>query len=77
MVGERQRDEDAIGVWDVHAAQTLGIPFVGVGQGARAQRLRAAGASVVVADFTHIEATVAALEGAARPLSAVPIAPIG
>jgi phosphoglycolate phosphatase-like HAD superfamily hydrolase len=33
------------GVWDAHAAQVLGLPFVGVSSGVRAGRLRAAGAS--------------------------------
>ena len=39
------------GLWDVRAARNLGCPFVGVARGARAKRLRAAGASHVVGDF--------------------------
>ncbi len=43
------------GVWDVKAARTAGVGFVGVGCGADAQKLHAAGASVVVEDFTDLQ----------------------
>ena len=39
------------GLWDLRAAWVLGFPFVGVARGARAKRLRGAGASHVVEDF--------------------------
>lgn len=52
------------GLWDVLTARDLGLPFVGVGPGGRAQRLRAAGVSVILEDFSDIGATVAALETA-------------
>jgi phosphoglycolate phosphatase-like HAD superfamily hydrolase len=52
------------GLWDVLAAHDLGLPFVGVGPRGRAERLRAAGARVILDDYRDIEATVAALETA-------------
>ena len=52
------------GVWDVLAARDLGLPFVGVGPGERAERLRAAGVGVILESYADIEATVAALEAA-------------
>jgi phosphoglycolate phosphatase-like HAD superfamily hydrolase len=66
------------GVWDVSAAATLRLPFVGVGRGARADRLRKAGARAVLGDFADLAATletIASAEppselGRARPLSA-------
>nr|MBA3561069.1 HAD family hydrolase [Gemmatimonadaceae bacterium] len=39
--------------WDVRTACKLGMPFVGVGSGPKAERLRVAGAAVVVADLTY------------------------
>jgi phosphoglycolate phosphatase-like HAD superfamily hydrolase len=55
------------GVWDAHAAQVLGLPFVGVSSGVRAGRLRAAGASVVLRDFADLAETLSALEHAGEP----------
>jgi phosphoglycolate phosphatase-like HAD superfamily hydrolase len=52
------------GLWDVLAARDLGLPFVGIGSGPRANALRAAGVGVVLEDYTDIGATVAALESA-------------
>jgi phosphoglycolate phosphatase-like HAD superfamily hydrolase len=40
------------GLWDVRAARNLGFSFLGVGRGADAELLRAAGASHVLEDFT-------------------------
>lgn len=60
------------GVWDIQAARELGLPFVGVGRGGHAARLYAAGASITLADFADLAATVSALEQACAPLSAVP-----
>ncbi len=58
-------------VWDVRAAARLGIGFVGVGSGTRAQRLRDAGADPVLADFSALDAAVAALAAALRPMIAL------
>ena len=52
--------------WDVRAARSLALPFIGVGGARRAERLRAAGAETVIADYS--DATeVLRLMGAARP----------
>jgi phosphoglycolate phosphatase-like HAD superfamily hydrolase len=40
------------GVWDARACRTVGIPFVGIGEGARAEKLIAEGAAGVVSDFS-------------------------
>jgi phosphoglycolate phosphatase-like HAD superfamily hydrolase len=60
------------GVWDADTAQALCLPFVGVGSGVRAGRLRAAGASIVLADFADLADTLSALEQAGEPCGAVP-----
>ncbi len=52
------------GVWDVHTAIGFGLPCIGVGTGENAERLAAAGAARVVADFTDLEAILSALEEA-------------
>jgi len=39
--------------WDVRTAYKLGLPFVGVGSGSKVERLRAAGAAVVLADLAY------------------------
>ncbi len=57
------------GVWDVYAATRLGLPCIGVGSGAGAERLAAAGAARVVADFTDLAAILDALEDATLPMS--------
>lgn len=54
------------GPWDVRTARALGLPFVGIGSGENADRLRACGARVVIdhlEDWSHLiqalrEATV-------------------
>ncbi|MCF4164083.1 HAD family hydrolase [Zavarzinia compransoris] len=43
------------GVWDLAAARSLGIGFVGIGDGAAAERLRAAGATRVLPDFADLQ----------------------
>ena len=60
------------GVWDVHTARTLRLPFVGVARGAGAERLRAAGATRVVPDFSTGLAVITELEEADIPLAAAP-----
>jgi len=57
------------GVWDVRTATSLGLPCIGVGTGAGAERLAAAGAARVVPDFTDLAAILNALEDATPPLS--------
>jgi phosphoglycolate phosphatase-like HAD superfamily hydrolase len=56
------------GVWDVRAAAALRWPFVGIGAGARAARLRAAGASHVLRDLSDITLLCDALERASIPV---------
>jgi len=55
------------GVWDVRAAAAVGWPFVGVARGAQADRLRAAGADVVLPDLVDRSALLRALERAGVP----------
>ena len=55
------------GLWDLRAAWVVGFPFVGVARGARAQRLRQAGASHVVEDFKDYERLMRSLTEAKIP----------
>jgi phosphoglycolate phosphatase-like HAD superfamily hydrolase len=55
------------GVWDVQTASVLGLPFVGIATGARADRLRSAGARAVLPDYSNLDAVWAALETATTP----------
>ncbi len=57
------------GVWDVRTAAGLGLPCIGVGTGSHAERLAAAGAARVVADFSDLEAILNALEDATPVMS--------
>ena len=57
------------GVWDVYTATSLGLSCIGVGSGETAERLAAAGAARVVADFTDLEAILNALEEATPAMS--------
>ncbi len=43
------------GVWDAKAARDLGWKFIGIGSGEQADRLRQAGAGMVVADYRPAE----------------------
>jgi phosphoglycolate phosphatase-like HAD superfamily hydrolase len=52
------------GVWDVDAARKLGWPFIGIGTGTRAERLRKAGATVVLPDLLDTATLIRALETA-------------
>ena len=54
--------------WDVRTARSLGLPFVGIGTGILADRLRSAGAKTIVADFSDASAVLAALNSAASPV---------
>jgi phosphoglycolate phosphatase-like HAD superfamily hydrolase len=55
------------GLWDVATAAMLGLPFLGVGHGPRAERLRQAGVAVVLPDFADLISAVAHLESALPP----------
>jgi phosphoglycolate phosphatase-like HAD superfamily hydrolase len=57
------------GVWDIRAARRLGIGFVGVARGARAESLRVEGAPVVIDDFRDVQEVLRLLDAAlpARP----------
>jgi phosphoglycolate phosphatase-like HAD superfamily hydrolase len=55
------------GLWDVRAARNLGFAFLGVGRGADALTLRAAGASHIVEDFTDYERLLRGLTEAEVP----------
>jgi phosphoglycolate phosphatase-like HAD superfamily hydrolase len=57
-------------LWDVRACAALGLPFVGVGQGERAERLRQAGTSHVLPDFTDYGRLRQSLEEATVPAPA-------
>lgn len=41
------------GVWDAQACRALGLPFIGIGSGDKAEKLRAEGAAWVCADFSN------------------------
>jgi phosphoglycolate phosphatase-like HAD superfamily hydrolase len=56
------------GPWDVSAAIELELPFIGIGQAERAERLRRSGARVVLADYTDVGSFHDALEFALPPL---------
>ncbi len=56
--------------WDVRAAAALALPFVGVGRGAAAERLRRAGAGEVLADFRDLAAVERAMAAAGPPRGA-------
>ena len=56
------------GVWDVTAAAALRLPFVGVGRGERADRLREAGARAVLGDFADLAASLETIASAGPPV---------
>jgi phosphoglycolate phosphatase-like HAD superfamily hydrolase len=53
--------------WDVRTAQSLGLPFVGVGTGVAEERLRAAGATTILPHLSDASAVVKALSSASPP----------
>jgi len=63
------------GLWDVRAARNLGLAFVGVARGARARRLRRAGASHVVEDFKDYGRLMRCLTAAEIPREEAPNPP--
>lgn len=56
------------GVWDVQTAIELDMPFVGIGTGERADRLRRAGAAIVLPDYSDVIAFLTAVETATVPV---------
>ncbi|MGH9751770.1 MAG: HAD family hydrolase [Blastocatellia bacterium] len=56
------------GVWDVRTAARLGLAFVGVASGARAEMLREAGAKHVIPDFEDVDRFFECLEKAEAPV---------
>jgi phosphoglycolate phosphatase-like HAD superfamily hydrolase len=62
-------------VWDVRTAAALGLPFVGIAVGARADALRAVGATVVLPDYRDRAAVCDALETAVVSLRATRTSP--
>lgn len=59
--------------WDVRTAAKLGLPFVGIGEGAGAERLRAAGAACILPDFADLDRTLSALRDAGVPKNPDPL----
>ncbi|HKX29104.1 MAG TPA: hypothetical protein VJ302_15525 [Blastocatellia bacterium] len=57
------------GLWDATTAVRLGIPFLGIGSGHRAQRLREAGANQVLEDYRDHGRFMQDLEEAEIPRS--------
>ncbi len=55
------------GVWDVRTAARLGLAFVGVASGARAEMLREAGAKHIIPDFEDVDRFFDCLEEAEAP----------
>lgn len=54
------------GVWDAWACRKAGIPFIGIGAGARAEKLAAAGAVVVLRDFSDSDLFLDSLDRVAQ-----------
>ncbi|HEY1172313.1 MAG TPA: HAD family hydrolase [Verrucomicrobiae bacterium] len=54
------------GVWDARACKALNWPFIGIGSGERAVRLRAEGALAVLPDFSDLKCFLKALDDAFR-----------
>ncbi|HEY7184546.1 MAG TPA: HAD family hydrolase [Blastocatellia bacterium] len=57
------------GVWDVETAARLGLAFIGVAGGARAETLREAGAKHVIPNFEDADRFFECLERAEAPIS--------
>jgi len=54
-------------VWDVRAARNLGLPFVGIGDGVRRNRLLEEGASHVISSFVDFDGLLTCLDEATVP----------
>lgn len=57
------------GVWDVRTAANLKIPFLGVGDEKTAEKLRRAGANIVLENFADYDLFLSSLENAEVPQS--------
>jgi phosphoglycolate phosphatase-like HAD superfamily hydrolase len=57
------------GVWDVRTAARLGLAFIGVASGARAEMLREAGAKHIIPDFEDADRFFECLEDAEAPVA--------
>ena len=55
------------GVWDATTAATLTLPFIGIARGEKADRLRRAGATLVLPDYRDLDGFVSALMSAGVP----------
>ncbi len=55
------------GVWDARACRNLGLPFIGIGTDARAERLQAEGAVAVLPDFSDLNAFLKILAQPPKP----------
>jgi phosphoglycolate phosphatase-like HAD superfamily hydrolase len=55
--------------WDVRAARRLGIPFLGIGGGRKAERLLHDGASEVLQDFSDFEGVLRGLNQVTVPIT--------
>lgn len=55
------------GVWDARACRRLGLPFIGVGSGVRAERLASEGAVCVFPDFSDVDLFLKCLNEIAQP----------
>ena len=62
------------GPWDVRTAYSLGIPFVGIATGDRADRLRRVGATTILPHFADSSAVLAAFASACVPTATAPVA---
>ncbi len=60
------------GVWDVRTAANLGLAFVGIASGARAEMLREAGAKHIIPDFEDADRFFECLEEAEAPATKFP-----
>ena len=58
------------GVWDVRAASELRIPFLGIGNDARAKKLKSVGANLVLENYADFEKFVEYLNKAEIPRNA-------
>ena len=53
------------GIWDVRASKNLGYHFIGIGTGARAEKLYSAGAMTIFSDYTNPNSFINSLESIA------------
>lgn len=53
-------------IWDVRASKKLGYHFIGIGGGARAEKLRSAGAKTVFSDYTNTNSFINSLGSITR-----------